>query len=299
MGWDVRRVVRAGHRSDLDASSLVEVGDICTTTRWQSALEGVDCVLHLAGRAHLSADDDRRAFFRVNTDATVKLAQAAARVGVRRFVYVSTVKVFGEVSPEGRGFAESDPPGPADAYARSKLAAEMGLRDIGGAMEVVILRPPLVYGPSVGANFLRLLEGIDRGVWFPFDRVSNRRSLIYVGNLASAIHACLDHPAAAGMTFVVSDGEDVSTAELIRRIGKAMRKDVRCWPVPSSVLWTAASVLRRTDQARRLLGSLAVDSRLIRQRLDWSPPSTVDQGLMATSVWFSGLSVANHTRARA
>jgi nucleoside-diphosphate-sugar epimerase len=296
-GWKVRRVVRAADRARTGDAPAIEIGDLAAVEDWAPVLENVDSVLHLAARVHLPDDCDERAFRRVNTDATFRLAQAAVQSGVRRFVYLSTVKVLGESSPPGRPWSESDLPSPEDPYARSKLDAEQGLRELAGRLEVVILRPPLLYGPAVGANFLRLLESIDRGAWLPFGAIANRRSLLYVGNLASAIAACLHHPAAAGMTFLVSDGEDVSTPELIRRMASMMGRPARCWPVPVGALWAGAAVARRTNEARRLLGSLAVDSTLIRSRLEWRPPSSLDEGLAATVAWFRGLKAA-HAGAR-
>jgi nucleoside-diphosphate-sugar epimerase len=153
-------------------------------------------------------------------------------------------------------------------------------------MELVIVRPPLVYGPEVSANFLRLLQLVDRGVWLPLGMVANRRSLIYVGNLASAIAVCLRHSGAAGRTFLVSDGEDVSTPELIRRLAAAMGKTARCAPLPPVILWSIAAALRRKDQALRVLGSLQIDSGLIRRELSWEPPFSLDDGLTTTAAWF-------------
>jgi nucleoside-diphosphate-sugar epimerase len=286
MGGTVRRAVRAVGASDGTDRNVVAVGDLAQATDWTHALEGVDSVVHLAARVHLPGDNNLEAFRHLNTDATLRLAAAAARAQVRRFVYVSTAKVMGEASRPGHPFTESDPPGPADSYARSKFDAETGLRKFAGVMEIAIVRPPLVYGPGVGANFLRLLRWVDRGRWLPLGAVTNRRSLIYVGNLASAIGMCVRHPDAAGATFLVSDGEDLSTSDLIRRTARALGKTARCWPVPPAILWTAGSAMGRREEARRLLGSLEIDSRLIRNRLNWVPPYSVDEGLGATADWF-------------
>ena len=269
------------------------MGDIGAVTDWSPILENVDSVVHLAAHVHVPDDKNETAFRRINTEATLRLAEAAARSGVRRFVYLSTVKVLGESSPPARALIESDPSCPADPYSRSKLEAEHALQELSGRFELVILRPPLVYGPRVGANFLKLLRSIDRGVWFPFGRIANRRSLLYVGNLASAIAACIRHPAAAGMTFLVSDGEDVSTPELIRRIAAIMGKPVRCWPLPTGMLRAAAALAGRTSEANRLIGSLAVDSTLIRSRLAWRPPCSLDDGLRATVAWFRDVNAAS------
>ncbi len=285
-GWEIRRAVRSLNSNDRQVSQNVEVGDIGASTDWSRALAGVDSVIHLAARVHLPGDNDDAEFRRTNTDATLRLAEAAAHARVRRFIYLSSVKVMGESSGTTHPFTESDPPKPADAYARSKLEAEKGLRGLADRMEVAILRPPLVYGPAVGANFLRLLRWVDRGIWLPFGAVANRRSLLYVGNLASAIAKSLTHPAATGATFFVSDGEDVSTPDLVRRIASALDRAPRCWSVPSSALSFVASALGRGEQARRLLDSLQIDTGLIRDRLGWAPPYSLDDGLRATAVWF-------------
>ena len=285
-GWETRRAVRSKNSNDRQVSQIVEVGDIAATNDWSRALADVDSVVHLAARVHFPGDADDAEFRRTNTDATLCLAEAAARARVRRFVYLSSVKVMGESSLPAHPFTESDLPRPADAYARSKLEAERGLRGFAGRMEVAIIRPPLVYGPMVGANFLRLLRWVDRGLWLPFGSVTNRRSLLYVGNLASAIAECLTHPAAAGATFFVSDGEDVSTADLTRRIASALNRAPKCLAVPSAALSLVASALGHGEQARRLLDWLQVDSRLIRDRLEWLPPYSLDDGLKATGAWY-------------
>lgn len=294
LGWDVRRAVRSNHSNDPCSSDGVAVGDISASTDWLRALEGVDSIVHLAARAHRVGDHDAEAYHRINTEATIRLAEAALSAGVQRFVYLSSLKVLGDVSPQGRALTERDLPEPADEYAMSKWQAECALRQLGSRMEVVIVRPPLVYGPHVRANFLRLLEWIDRGAWLPFGAVRNRRSLIFSGNLASAIVACLRHPAAAGMTFLVSDGEDVSTPDLIRRIAKSLSRPDRSWSVPTSALRGVAAVSGFGDQVRRLLDSLVVDTQLIRTHLSWHPPFTVDEGLRATAGWFRDLRASKH-----
>jgi len=285
-GWEVRRAVRSVNPNDSRPAGVVETGDIAGSTHWPTVLAGVDSVVHLAARVHVPGDDNEQAFRLENTEATLRLADAAVRAGVRRFLYVSTVKVMGEASPDGHAFTESNPPHPADAYARSKLESEKGLRGFAGKMEIAILRPPLVYGPAVGANFLRLLRWVDRGVWLPFGAVANRRSLLYVGNLASAIAACLTHPAATKATFFVSDGEDVSTPELIRRVAASLGRRDRCWSAPPGALRAVATVAGFGEPARRMLDSLVVDSRLIRTNLSWHPPFALDDGLRATAEWF-------------
>ncbi len=262
------------------------VGDIGPETDWSAALIGVEAVVHLAARVHVMRDtsvDPLAAFRAVNTEGTLNLARQAADAGVKRFVFVSSIKVNGE----GRDtpYTEFDPPAPQDAYAASKWEAEQGLREIESVtgMEVVILRPPLVYGPGVGANFLRLMHGVERGLPMPFGRVDNRRSLLYLGNFADAIRVCLDHPAAAGKTFLVSDGEDVSSAELIRRLALAMHRPTRLLPVPPVWLRVAGVLFGRGAEVNRLLGSLYLDSTRIRRELGWRQPYTLYEGLRQTA----------------
>jgi nucleoside-diphosphate-sugar epimerase len=261
------------------------VGEVGPTTELSAALLGVDAVVHLAARVHLMRDaagDPLAAYRRVNTAGTLNLARQAAAAGIRRFVFVSSIKVNGE----GRSdpYSESDLPEPLDAYAISKWEAEQGLREIEAAtgMQVVILRPPLVYGPAVGANFLRLMQTVAKGWPLPFGRVDNRRSLLYLGNLTDAIRICLEHEAAAGRTYLLCDGEDVSSAELVRRLARAMQRPPRLLPVPPAWLRVAGGLLGRSAEVARLLGSLTVDGGLIRRELGWQPPYSLAQGLELT-----------------
>jgi nucleoside-diphosphate-sugar epimerase len=205
---------------------------------------------------------------------------------VRRFVFVSSVKVNGE--ERAAAYTEADTPMPEDAYALSKWEAEQGLRQIAAAtgLEVVILRPPLVYGPGVGANFLALMHAVARGIPLPLGAINNRRSLIFVGNLADAILCCLEHPVAAGKTFLVSDGEDVSTPALVRRMAAALGGPARLVALPMPVLRAAAALAGKSALATRLLDSLTVDGTAIRHTLGWSPPFTLDEGLRETAAWY-------------
>lgn len=265
------------------------VGSIGPETNWQPLLKGVHAVVHLAARVHVmrdAASDPLSVFRSVNTAGTLNLARQSAAAGVKRFVFVSSIKVNGEgrESP----YTESDPPGPQDAYAISKWEAEQGLREIESAtgMEVVVLRPPLVYGPGVGANFLRLMRMVEKRRPLPFGRVENRRSLLYLGNFTDAIRLCLEHPAAAGKTYLLSDGEDVSSADLVRRLARAMKRPARLLPVPASWLRTAGALAGRSAEMDRLLGSLAVDSSQIRRELGWRPPFSMEDGLGQTVAYF-------------
>lgn len=278
-----RFVVRAAVRreaTELPVPIERVAGDMDPGTNWEPALTGVNAVVHLAARVHVMremATEPLAEFRRVNVSGTLNLARQAAAAGVQRFVYLSSVKVNGE---SGR-YTEADPPAPEDPYGISKHEAELGLRGMAAesGLEVVIIRPPLVYGPGVRANFQALMRAVARGVPLPLGAVDNRRSLVALDNLVDFIVTCLAHPSAANETFLVSDGEDLSTTDLIRRLGRAMDRPARLIPVPASVLMTAATLLGRRDVARRLLGSLQLDTSKARQRLSWVPPISVDEGL--------------------
>ena len=259
------------------------VPDLAGEIDRRGLLEDVDVVVHTAAIAHRAADEGE--IRRVNFDATARLAQAAAG-RVRRFVFLSSVKVHGEDSGE-RAFAETDPTRPEDSYGRAKLDAERSLTDSAArsGMEVVSLRPPLVYGPRVKANFLRLLRWVDSGLPLPLASVHNRRSLIYLGNLVDAIARCVEHPDARG-AFLVSDEEVVSTPELVSRIARALGRPTRLLAVPPRLLRSIAAIAGRRDEARRATGNLATDISRARRLLEWRPPHTLDQGLAETAGWF-------------
>ena len=272
------------------AGEIAVVGDIGPDTDWQQALTDIDCVVHLAARAHVFDDPGAGLladYRRINVLGTTRLAQQAAAAGVRRFVFLSSVKVNGE-STAAQPFSDVDPPLPEDAYGISKREAEDALWQIGAdtGMEVVILRAPLVYGPGVKGNFLRLLRVVARGLPLPLASIDNRRSLIYVGNLVDAIVACIDVPAAAGKTWLVSDGEDVSTPALIRKLAAASGKPPRLLPCPVALLRFGAALLGQRAALQRLTGSLQVDSSRIRRELGWQPRYSLDQGLNATVRWY-------------
>lgn len=254
------------------------------------ALQGVDCVVHLAARAHVldeNGTDPLADYRRINVEATRNLAQQAATTGVRRFVFLSSIKVNGETTDE-RPFNRDDTPQPLDAYGISKREAEDALRRIGAdtGMEIVILRPPLVYGPGVKGNFLRLLRAVAHGMPLPLDSINNRRSLVYIGNLVDAIISCMDVPAAAGKTYLVSDGEDVSTPALVRKLAAALGTPPRLLPCPPALLHFGAALLSKRATVMRLTGSLTVDSSALRQELGWQPRYSLDQGLNATTQWY-------------
>ena len=302
-GQSVRAVVRSAN-SPVENVVMAAVGSIDGKTDWSDALRGVDVVIHLAARVHVMKDtsaDPLPEFLNVNLEGTSNLARHVARAEVKRFVYVSSVKVNGEstaptLSPgpslsrgEGkRVFSESDEPDPQDPYAISKWRAEQDLQRIAQetGLEVVIVRPPLIYGPGVKGNFVRLLAAIDRGIPLPLSGANNARSLVYVGNLVDALIICATHPAAAGQTYLVSDGEDVSTAMLVEKIAQALERNSRSFYFPPSLLRAAAAMLGRSEQIARLFGSLRVNDEKIRRELAWSPPYTLEQGVHATAEWY-------------
>ncbi len=274
-----------------DGVQVRSVSGLGPDTDWAAALDGVEAVVHLAARVHVRAErsaDPLPEYQRANTDGTRRLAEAAASAGVRRLVFLSTIKVNGEATGHAP-FSESDPAAPGDAYAASKCEAEKALFEVAaqGAIEAVVLRPPLVYGAGVKGNFLALLKMCRIAPPLPLGGVSNRRSLIYAGNLADAILLCLTHPGAVDRTFLVRDGDDVSTPELIRRVAAALGRPARLFPVPLPLLRAAGRATGKLEVVARLLDSLRVDDGQIRRDLGWAPPFTMAQGLDATAAWFT------------
>jgi len=251
-----------------------------------------DVVVHAAARVHMMHDDaaDSLALFRaVNVGGTLAIARQARSAGARRFVYLSSVKVLGERSLTGRPLTSESPPAPADPYGVSKLEAERALAAFcsSSGMELVIIRPPLVYGAGAKANFERLMQAVARGRPLPFGRLDkNRRSLVGLNNLVDLLAVCVDHPAAAGRTFLVSDDEDLSTAELVRRLAKALGRPARLLPVPVWALELAGRLIGRHDAVQRLCGSLQVDVGVTCRDLGWSPPISVDEGLAQAAVHY-------------
>lgn len=283
-GVETRACVRRDGFAMPDGVQTWKVGDLTGATDWRHALTGAVAVVHAAARVHVmddSAADPLAEFRRVNVDGTLNLARQAAAAGVCRFVFVSSVKVNGEATQPGSAFTADDAPAPLDAYGISKMEAEQGLREMAAetGMAVVIIRPPLVYGPGVKANFAVMMRWLRRGVPLPLGAIHNQRSLVALDNLVDLIVTCLTHPAAVNQTFLVSDGEDVSTTELLRRMGRAMGHPARLIPVSASLLNLAATLLGKRDVAQRLCGSLQVDIQKTRQLLGWRAPLTLDQGL--------------------
>ncbi|MBV5330040.1 MAG: SDR family oxidoreductase [Chlorobium sp.] len=260
------------------------------TTPFENALKDVDVVIHLAARVHIMKDtatDPLHEFCKVNCLGTERLARQAAQIGVKRFVFLSTIGVNGDNSGD-KPYTERDIPHPHNHYSVSKYEAELALQRISQetGMEVVIIRSPLVYGPGNPGNFLTLLRIVSKGIPLPLGFITNRRSLIYVGNLVDALVTCATHPAAAGETYLVSDGEDVSLPELIKRTAKALSVPARLFPVPVSLMRMAGKLTGKSGAVNRLTGSLTVDSSKIQRELGWKPPYTMDEGLKVTAEWF-------------
>lgn len=258
---------------------------------WKNVLVGVLSVIHCAARVHVMKDqssDPLTEFRQVNVEGTLNLARQAAAANVKRFVFISSIKVNGEVTAEGVCYKADDIPAPLDQYGVSKMEAEHGLRAIAAetGMEVVIIRPVLVYGPGVKANFLDMMRWLNKGVPLPFGAIHNRRSLVALDNLVDLIVTCIDHPAAANQTFLVSDGEELSTSELLRRMGVALGKPACLLPVSSSLLEVGAAMFGKKAFAQRLCGSLQVDISKTRELLGWSPPVSLDEALRHTAVHF-------------
>ena len=279
-------------KKDPGVASTFAVGDIGPDTDWSAALDGVTSVVHLAARAHVMHDtvaDPLAEYRRVNVDGTRLLARAAAGAGVQRFVFLSSIKVNGESTR--RPFTPADTPRPEDAYGVSKWEAEQALMQVarGTGMQWVILRSPLIYGPGVGGNFLRLMRAVARGVPLPLGAIDNRRSLVYAGSLVDAIRVCLSHPGARDQVFLLSDGEDVSSAELVRRLAAALQVQPRLLSVPVPLLRVVGRLMGRAAAVERLTGSLQIDSSRIRAALGWLPPFSLDEGLAETARWYRGL----------
>jgi nucleoside-diphosphate-sugar epimerase len=294
-GYRVRRAVRT--LESLAANDVV-VGEIQEQTDWTRALEGVQVVVHLAARTHMFEKNTVKPlseYRRINVDGTKKLVEAAANE-VRRLVFLSSVKVNGEVTT-GKPFQETDAPRPEDAYGKTKLEAEELLTATAQrtGLELVILRPPLVYGPGVKGNLLRLLRLIAWGAPLPFESIDNRRSLIGVANLADAIVACVRSPQAAGRTYLVTDAEDVSTPTLVRMLAAPMHVKPRLFRFPVGLLEGAAAFMGKTGEITRLTRSLEIDSSRIRTELAWRPPQPLALGLAQTGRWYNSQICARAT----
>lgn len=281
----VRRLGSVSHPEQYTVS-----GDIHRFTDWGGALLGVGVVVHLAARVHVMNDSSPfalKAYREVNVKGTLNLARQAAVSNVRRFIYLSSIKVNGEetiVSP----FTEEDHAAPRDPYGQSKLEAEKGLFEIASqtGLEVVIVRPPLIYGPGVKANFYNMIHWLSKGIPLPLGRIHNKRSLVALENLVDLIVTCIEHPAATNQVFLAGDGEDLSTSELLQRLGTALGKPARLLPIPQGVLEFGLKMLGKGDVAQKLCGSLQVDISKARDMLSWNPPVNVDEGFQKTVDWY-------------
>ena len=262
------------------------VGDLDANTDWRDVLTGVEVIIHCAARVHVMREmvaDPLGAFRTANVAGTQQLARKAVAAKVRRFIFLSSVKVNGEGSPVA--YHEADPPAPQDAYGISKYEAELGLREIAveTGIEVVMIRSPLIYGPGVKANFQALMQAVERGLPLPLGAIHNRRSLVALDNVVDLIVTCIEHPAAANETFLVSDGQDLSTTELIHRLARAMGRPARLVPVPAMVLVMGSMLVGKREVARRLCDTLQVNISKARKVLGWTPPVSVDEGLRRTT----------------
>jgi nucleoside-diphosphate-sugar epimerase len=287
-GYTVRAALRSPRSVPPYVLETTVVGEIDENSDWTRALDGVDAIFHLAALAHavgnIGANDD--AYFKTNASGTQQLASAAGRAGVRRFVYLSSIKVNGEETTEP--YRPADEPQPTNAYARSKWMGEQYVSEAASktGIEAVIVRPPLIYGPGVRANFLRLMQWVDRELPLPLGAVQNKRSLVGIWNLTDFLLQVLESRTASGRTWLVSDGADLSTPELIRALGFAMKRTVKLVPIPPMLLRVAGHAVGRGAEVDRLCGSLTVDISSTLQQLDWSPPMSVEQAISNTVAWY-------------
>ena len=291
-GFNVNGTVRSVMSVDFPgAITKFVIKDIDSKTDWQNALEGVDVVIHLAARVHVMKDtaiDALSEFRRVNVEGTLNLARQAVEAGVQRFIFISSIKVNGEGSILGQPYTPEDQPAPVDPYGISKREAEDGLRQLASetGMEVVIIRPPLVYGPGVKANFQSMMRWLDKGIPLPLGAIHNQRSLVSLDNLIDLIVTCIHHPAAANQIFLAGDGEDLSTTELLQRMAAALGKKAWLIPVPSFILEWGARLVGKQAITQKLCGSLQVDISKARDLLDWKPPVSVDEALRKTAQYY-------------
>ncbi|NHI01401.1 SDR family oxidoreductase [Oceanimonas sp. MB9] len=270
--------------SQLEVPNTFFISDIDGRTDWSAALTDQHIVIHTAARAHIMKDevaDPLAEYRKVNVEGTLNLAWQAVAAGVKRFIFISSIKVNGELTGLNKPFTTEDAPGPEDAYGISKLEAEQGLQQLAAetGMELVIIRPPLIYGPGVKGNFASMIWLAKKGLPLPLGAIKNKRSLVALDNLVDLIITCIDHPAAANQVFLAGDGQDLSTTELLRGVARAMGSPCRLVPVPAGLLQLGATMLGKKAMAQRLLGSLQVDISKARKVLGWKPPLSVEQGL--------------------
>jgi len=289
--FDLIAAVRKRSSTLPKLAKQVIIEGLTSEADWLAALNGVSIVIHTAARVHVMNDnvaDPLVEFRNVNVEGTLNLAKQAVSAGVKRFIFLSSIKVNGEATGIGKPFTADDSPSPIDPYGISKAETEKALMEISAksGMEVVIIRPVLVYGPDVKANFLSMMRWLSRGFPLPLGAINNKRSLVSIDNLIDLIIVCIDHPAAANQVFLVSDGEDLSTTNLLQRLGNALEKPARLISIPSGLINVVASLLGKRKVAQRLLGSLQVDITKTRELLNWSPPVSVDVALKQTAKVF-------------
>lgn len=280
-------VVRSFNDSLTNSIQQIQIDDLLPNTDWGTAFNDVDTIIHLAARVHVMRDtaaNPLNEFRRTNTAATLNLAQQAAAAGVHRFIYLSSIKVNGEHTTN-KPFTPKSTTIPTDPYGLSKYEAEQGLMEIAQrtAMEVVIIRPPLVYGEGVKGNFAQLMNWLHKGIPLPLGAIHNQRSLVALPNLIDLITTCIDHPAAANQAFLVSDGKDLSTTGLLKHLAQALDKPARLLPVPQTCLETGLNLLGKQAIAQRLCGNLQIDIRHTCETLNWEPPVSVDDALQQTT----------------
>ncbi len=292
-GQSVRAAVRLARSDNLpvEHAETVSIGEINNETDWTEALLDIKVVVHLAARVHVMKDnavDPLDELRKVNVDGAWNLARQACDAGVQRFIFISSIKVNGESSPLGRPYTPEDRPAPIDCYGISKCEAEHALRQLADetGMEVVIIRPPLVYGPGVKANFHSMMYWLNKEIPLPLGAIHNKRSFVALDNLIDLIATCIDHPAAANQTFLAGDGEDLSTTELLQRLGEALGKPAKLFSLPIRMLKVGALLLGKRDMALRLCNSLQVDITKAHDLLGWRPPVTVDEALKKTAADF-------------
>ena len=287
-GYQVRAAVRANVQANDDLQTIL-VGEINGDTLWAEALVDVAVVIHLAARVHVmneSAADALSAYRQVNVLGTLNLAKQAVQAGVKRFIFISSIKVNGEATSLGHPYREDDVPAPLDAYGVSKYEAELALQQLAKetGLELVIIRPTLIYGPGVKANFKAMMRCLDLGLPLPLGSIQNQRSLLALDNLIDLIKRCIVHPAAANQTFLASDGMDVSTPELLRAMALALGKPARLFKLSEGLIMAGAKILGKQAMAERLCGSLQVNSSKARELLDWRPPISLPEALEKVAI---------------
>jgi nucleoside-diphosphate-sugar epimerase len=287
----LRVAVRGDYPAPNDRVEVVQTSSLAPDTQWHNFVNGADVIIHTAARVHVmdeTADDPAVAYHHVNVAGTLNLAEQAAAAGVKRFIFISSIKVNGESTRSGSPFLADGAANPSDPYGVSKYEAEQALRllAVRTGMEVVIIRPVLVYGPGVKANFRSMMRWLDKGIPLPLGAIDNRRSLVALDNLVDLIATCIKHPAAANQTFLVSDGHDLSTTELLQHMARALNRSPRLIPIPMWMLSAAASVLGKQTISQRLCGSLQVDIAKTCTMLDWTPPVSVEEAMTKTAHYF-------------